>query len=315
MFLALANVSNMGIYNLTWQSFFPDAVAEWRRNDVLTFRARCTMIVQLIAPLLVGTILTSIASDEGVIRAHQAFYIIAAVLLFSNAFHIRKIKATQETEPKRISGAEMKIAMGRLVRNKPFIIFSVTILFFHMTWHMDWTMYFIGQANYLNMNPFMLSLTPITGMVTQLATLKYWSKNNAKQGVERPLVYGMLGMAICPIGIIVGVSLPQGIGIAVFLVFHAIGHLAFANITLNLFQCLLKVVDSEYRSFSISVYTCMITLSNAIMPVAGVALYRALGADVNGLRYAFAIMFVLRIIAAGLWMLRTRYSRLKEQAV
>lgn len=306
--VALGNASNHGLYNLSWQAFFPEAVSEQSRNIVLTFRARMTMIVQLIVPLLVGGVLTAIPSHDGKIAVHQAFYILAAVLLFSNAVHLRKIKPVQPAEPKRISLAEMKIAGGRLLKNRPFTIFSLTILFFHMTWHMDWTLYFIGQANYMGMNEIMLSLTPVSGMVAQLVTLKFWSRNNTKNGVERPLTYGMLGLSLCPLGIIVGVSLPSGHGPFAFLAIHAIGHLAFASVTLNLFQCLLKVVDNEYRSFSISVYTCLITLSNAVMPVAGVAVYRALGADVNALRYTFFILFLLRILAAGLWMLRIKRS-------
>jgi len=313
IFLSLANASTFGFYNLSWQAFFPEAVPEWKRNDVLTFRARMTMLVQLVVPLLVGGILTAIASDEGKIAAHQVFYVVAAVFVISNAFHVRRIKAVKPAEPKRMSFAEMKTAGKRLVKNKPFIIFSMTILFFHMTWHMDWTLYFIGQRNYLQMNEIMLSIAPITAMLAQLVTLKFWSKMNTKRGVERPMVYGMLGLALCPLAIIVGTSLPLSYGPFVFLVIHAVGHLAFANITLNLFQCLLKVVDEEYRSFSISVYSCMITLSNAVMPIVGVAIYRGLGGDVNALRLTFAMLFVLRVLAAGLWLLRLKLQ--PQQAV
>ena len=308
IFVALANVS-AAMYNMSWQAFFPEAVAEHDRNNVLTFRARMTMIVQLVLPLAVGTILASIQSDAGKIAAHQVFYIITAMLLLSNAIHIRKIKATHPSEPKRISFAEMKIASGRLAKNKPFIIFCLAILFFHMTWHFDWTLYFIAQRDYMGMNEVMLSLAPVGGMLGQLLTLKFWSKNNAKQGIEFPLVYGMLGLIFSPIAVILGVSLPQSYGPFVFLAFHALGHMAFANITLNLFQCLLKVVDDEYRSFSISVYTCLITLSNAVMPVVGVLVYEAWGGDLNALRYTNLLLLVLRVVAAGLWLLRLRWSR------
>jgi len=71
----------------------------------------------------------------------------------------------------------------------------------------------------------------------------------------------------------------------------------------------LQVADEEYRSFSISVYTCLVCLSNAVMPVAGIALYRALGGDRNGLKLAFAIIFILRIAAAGLWLSRWRWQK------
>lgn len=320
-FLALASVS-VGITTLAWQSYFPEVVPEdaWdegvreSRNNVLTFRARMTMIVSLVAPLLIGIILTAIQSDGGKIAAHQAFYVLAAVMLAANAFHFRKIKAVRPATPKRVSFAQLKIAARRLSKNKYFIFFALVILFFHMTWHVDWTLYFIGQRNYLGMNEFLLSLTPVVAMISQLSTLKRWSRNNTRQGVERPFVWGILGLALCPVAMIVGLSIPiRALGVPAFLLIHAIGHLAFANITLNLLQCLLKVVDEEYRSFSISVYTVLITLSNAVMPVAGVAMYRgfggALGDYRTGLIATFAIVFAARILAAGLWMLYVKKGR------
>jgi len=106
---------------------------------------------------------------------------------------------------------------------------------------------------------------------------------------------------------IVAVSLPVSVGPHLFVVFHMIAHIPFCAITLNLFQCLLQVVDDEYRSLTMSVFACLICFSNAIMPVAGVALYHALGGDINGLRFTFGIIFVLRIIAAGLWLLRWKF--------
>jgi len=316
-FMALANVSG-GMINLAWQSYFPEVVPEEgvreTRNSVLTFRTRMTMTVSLVAPLSIGTILTAIQSEEGKIMAHQAFFTLAAVLMIANAFHFRKIKAVRPAEPKRVSFEQLKIAARRLSKNKLFIWFSLAILFFHMMWHADWTLYFIGQRNYIGMNEFWLSLTPVGAMLAQLLTLKRWSRNNAKQGVEFPLIYGMIGLAFCPIAIIIGVSIPnQLLGTIVFLIVNALAHLSFANISLNLFQCLLKVVDEEYRSFSISVYTVMITLSNAIMPVAGVALYRGLGGNRQAIITTFAILFVMRIIAAGMWLIYVKYAgRMRE---
>lgn len=308
IFLALGNLFTMGLYNLSWQAFFPEAVAEGSRNTVLTFRVRITMIVQVVMPLLVGVILTAIPSHDGKIAAHQVFYMLAAVLLVSNSFHLRKIKATQPAIPKQVSLSEMKTAAKRLMKNKPFVLFCLTILFFHMMWHMDWTLYFIGQANYMHMNELLLSLTPVSAMLAQLVTLKFWSKNNARKGVELPLTYGMLGLALCPVAMIVGVSLPASFGPYVFLAIHALGHLAFATVTLNLVQCLLNVVDCQNRSFAMSIYFSLITLSNAVMPVVGVAIYRVLGGDVNALRYTFAALFFLRLLAAGLWVVQVKLN-------
>ena len=312
IFFALAAVSVNGLYNLAWQAFFPEAVPEKERNTVLTFRARMTMIVSLVAPLAIGGILVSIPSDEGKIITHQIFYLLAAVLLVVNALHFKKIKAVMPAEPKRISWSEMKTAGRRLVGNKQFILFTLVILFFHMTWHMDWTLYFVGQERYLEMNELLLSLTPAGGMLAQLLTLKFWSKKSARQGPDRPLKYGILGLALNPVAMIVGTSLPNPAGTIVFLILHFVATLAFANIMLNVFQCLLKVVDEEYRSFSISIYTCLIMLSNAIMPRVGVVIYNGFGGNLNALRMTFVIAFVLRIAATGLWVLRVRYFKRTE---
>ena len=313
VFSAFAAVSVNGFYNLAWQAFFPEAVPEEGRNTVLTFRARMTMLVQMVVPLAIGAILLAVPSEGGKIHTHQLFYVCAALLLGANAIYFKKIKALRPAAPKRVSFAEMKTAAGRLLGNKQFIVFTLVILFFHMMWQMDWTMYFVGQQQYLEMNELLLSLTPAGGMVAQLLTLKFWSKRSAKQGPDKPLTYGILGLALNPIAMIVGVSIGGGAGTVVFLVIHFIATLAFANVALNLFQCLLKVVDDEYRSFSISIYSCLMMLSNAIMPRVGVVLYNGLGADLNGLRMMFAVAFVLRLVATGLWVLRVRYFRAYEK--
>ena len=309
IFLALALISANGMYNLAWQAFFPEVVKEESRNSVLTFRARMTMLVSLIVPLAVGTILTAIPSYDGRILAHQGFYILAGVMLLINVLHIKKLKAVVPAMPKKVSLAEIKVAGSRLIRNKQFIIFTLAILFFHMAWHIDWTLYFIGQANYLQMNAFFLSLTPVSGMVAQLITLKFWSKRNTKHGVDSSMTFGIFGLVVNPIAIIVGIALPHPFGIAAFLTLHFIAMLSFANITLTLFQCLLKVVDTEYRSVFISIYTCLITLSNGVMPVLGVMLYQSLGSNARALQHAFAIVFVIRIIAGLVWIARLKYVK------
>jgi len=316
VFLALALVSTNWLYNLAWQAFFPEAVKEENRNTILTFRARMTMIVALIVPLAVGAILTAIPDYANKIRAHQIFYVLAAILLIVNAFYLKRIKSVTPIAPKKVSFAELKTAAKSLTKNKPFIIFSLVILFAHMSWHIDWTLYFIGQVNYLHMNELMLNIAPVLGMVAQLSTLKFWSKFNAKRGMEIPIAFGIFGMAIHGFAIIVGTSLPSPFNFIVFWVFHFIAQLSFSAVVLNLFQCLLKVVDSEYRSFSISIYTCLITLSNAIFPRVGVLTYQALGGNLNAIRYTFVIVFAVRVAAGVLWMFWIKYNKhVVQQAV
>jgi len=156
------------------------------------------------------------------------------------------------------------------------------------------------------MNEFQIGLTTLGATVVQFLTMRFWSRVNEKHGVVLPVAFGIIGLSLCPVAMIISLSLPLSIAPYVFLTLHAIASLPLATTTLNMLQCLLQVADEEYRSFSISVYTCLVCLSNAVMPVAGVALYRSLGGGRDGLRYAFAIIFALRIIALFLWLLRRK---------
>ncbi|MCL2721617.1 MAG: MFS transporter [Treponema sp.] len=305
----------LALYNIAWQSFFPTVVDLTNRNYVLTLRTRIFLLISAVAPLLTGIVLAVIKSLEGKIIAHQLFFIVSIFVFLLAIFNFNKFRRSRPIVPKRISLAEMKGSCVSLLHNKPFLLFAAVALFFHATWHFDWTLYFISQVNYLHMNEFQLGLAPLGAAAIQLLTLRFWSRKNEKHGVVLPFTFGILGLSLCPAFMIVAVSLPPSLGPHLFVVLHIIAHIPFATITLNLFQCLLQVVDEENRSFSMSVFACLICLSNAVMPVAGIVLYRALGGDLNGLRYAFAIIFALRIVAAGLWLFRWRLTITKQDVL
>jgi len=311
--LSLA-VGAMALYQIAWQSFFPSVVDLKTRNQVLTLRTRVILIVNMIVPLLIGLVLVNIGNINGKIIAHQIFFLCTVLLLLLTAMNFNRFRTVRKQElPKRISLAEIQSAGKSLLQNKPFILFTFTALFFHMTWHLDWTLYFIGQVKYLGMNEFLVGLVPMSAAAIQFITLKFWSRKNERFGVVLPFTFGILGLSLCPVFMIVAVSLQIPAAPYLFIIFHMIAHIPFCAVTLNLFQCLLQVVDEKNRSFSMSVFACLLCLSNAVMPVAGVALYHALGADINGFRYTFAIIFVLRIIAAGFWLLRWRSMQVASQ--
>jgi MFS family permease len=312
VFLALA-VGAMATYNISWQSFLPDVVELRERNRVLTMRSHMDVFISIPLPLLVGAILLQTQVGRGKIIVHQCFYFFAALALVLAALNYRKIKAVRRTEPKSVSFYEVKRAVKSVLHNKQYLLFLAVTLFFYMTWHFDWTLYFWGQFSYLKMNEFQIGLTTLGATVVQFLTMRFWSRVNEKHGVVLPVAFGIIGLSLCPVAMIISLSLPISIAPYVFLTLHAIASLPLATTTLNILQCLLQVADEEYRSFSISVYTCLICLSNAVMPVAGVALYRALGGDRNGLRYAFAIIFILRILALFLWLLRRKRQMMLKQ--
>jgi len=308
VFLALA-AGSMATYNISWQSFFPEVVDIKERNRVLTMRSHMDVFISIPLPLLVGAVLLRTAAGSGKVIVHQCFYLFAALFLVLAALNYRRIKAVRPAAPKRVSFFEINKTVKRLSHNRQYLLFIAAALFFYMMWHFDWTLYFIGQVNYLKMNEFQIGLTTLGATTAQFLTMRFWSRVNEKHGVVLPVTFGILGLSLCPIVMIISTSLPVSFGCYVFLPLHAIVSLPLATTTLNMLQCLLQVADEENISFSISVYTCLVCLSNAVMPVAGVVLYRSLGGGRDGLRLSFAIIFILRIAAAGLWLLR--WKRLK----
>jgi len=299
-FLAVA-AGAIATYNITWQSFFPEVVRLEERNYVLTRRSHMDVFISLPLPILIG-ILLHFAEGRGKIIVHQCFYLSSVLFLTLAAVNYRGIKAVRHITPKRVSFEETKKAVKSILHNKNYTEFLSAALFLYMTWQFDWTVYFIGQVNYLRMNEFQIGLTTLAGTGAQFLTMRFWSRVNEKYGVVFPVTFGILSLCLYPLVMIFSVSLPVSIGVYVFLPLHAIVSLPFATITLNIIQCLLHVADEAYHSFSISVYTCIICLSNAIMPVAGVALYRALGGDRNGMRLTCAIVFASRIAAMYVWL-------------
>jgi MFS family permease len=304
---------SMALYNLAWQSFFPNVVDLSKHNYVLTLRTRVSLPVGVVMPLVIGVILASIKTINGKIAAQQIFYLIGISLFLSAVLNFRRFRKFHQPVPNTISLSEMKKAGKSLFKNKPFLTLASVTLFFYLTWHSDWTLFFIGQVTYLGMNEFQLGIMVTSVAAVQMLTLKFWSRINERYGVVFPFVFGILGLSLCPVIMIAAVSMSASINQVFFMVAFALAHFPMCVIGLNLFQCLLQVVDEKHRSFYLSIFTCLVCLSNAIMPVAGVALYSFMGNDINSLRYTLGIIFILRLIAAGVWLLRWRMQK-KEEA-
>ena len=91
-----------------------------------------------------------------------------------------------------------------------------------------------------------------------------------------------------------------------FLIMNTLANITFAAVNLNMMQCLLQVVPENNKTLYISIYTVLVTLSNAFMPLIGVVGYTKLGADLKALQLMFWIIFVFRIVSTGLWRFRDR---------
>lgn len=306
VFLLLISIS-MGpftIYNTSWQAYFSDITPVEKRNHILTSRNRWTFLISIFVPLVSGGLLASADSNNGKIAIHQAYFWVACGVLLFQVYVLSRIKSSREGRSTRLSLADFRNVLNELAKNKKFLIFVGIALYFYLTWQFDWTLYFIGQVKYLKMNEAWLSYVNIGGALMQFATIGFWSRVNEKRGVRFGVIAGSIGLACCPLVMIISTSAPSSAGPVLFLLLNTLANVAFATIPLNLLQCLLQVIPDRIKTISISIYTLFITFSNAVMPMAGVGLYSLLGGDLAALHRTFTIIFFLRIIAVALWTLR-----------
>jgi hypothetical protein len=190
------------------------------------------------------------------------------------------------------------------MKNKKFLGFLGVALFFYMCWQADWTLYYIGQIKYLKLNEAWLSYVSVGGSLVQFLTIGFWSNINEKYGVRFPVIVGSLALSLFPLVMILCTTLSSDIAPLTFLILSTLSNFAFATITLNIIQCLLQVIPEKNKTLSISIYTFIVALSNAVMPIVGVRVYTVLGGDLKAFQITFLIIFVFRIVATVLWILR-----------
>jgi MFS family permease len=298
------SVGPMTLYNTSWQAYFSDIVPIEERNKVFTLRTKWTFVINVAAPLLTGTLLASAAFNAQKIRFHQAFLMASCIFILLQILTLKRISGGSSKAVSSISFKDLKDVAVELSHNRRFLGFMGVALFFYMGWQSDWALFYIGQVNYLKLNEAWLSYVGVGGAAVQFLTIGFWSRVNERKGVRFSLIPGALGLSLFPLVMILCTSLPSSIAPIVFLALCTLSNFAFATLSLNILQCLLQVIPEKNKTLSISLYTLLISLSNALMPMAGVKLYTMLGANLKALQITFFVIFAMRITAAGLWTLR-----------
>lgn len=304
LILFAASVGPMTIYNVSWQAFFSDMVNAEKQNHIMTYRTALTFVIGIIIPFISGSLLALANTNDSKIRIHQIYFWISAALLMLQIFVLKQIKGNPSTSSAIPEASHFKNVFSELLHNKKFLGFVGVAIFFYATWHIDCTLYFIGEVNYLKLDEAWLGYINIGSTLMQFLTIGFWSRMNQKYGVRYGIIFGNLGLAFCPICMIVATSLPLPQGKYVFLIMNTLAHIAFATVNLNILQCLLQVIPTKNKTLSISLYTILVTLSNAFMPMFGVMIYTKLGGNLIGLQTTFLMIFILRIVSTVFWFFR-----------
>ena len=296
---AALGAGTVTLFNSIWQAYFADVIPEEMVNRAYSARNRATFIAHTAAALVSGAILTSVASVSGKITTHQIYFVFAAALTLLQIGILMKIKGGNVKYQSGKSMKDLKEAVVDLARNKRFLFFAAVAVLFYITWRMDGTIFYLGQVKYVGLSEFWLNASMAACTTGQVLSVGFWAKLNEKMGCRFGIIFGALGLVISPACIIVPLSFEGGARIAVHLVLRFISDIGFTTVSLNFLQNLLQVIPEKNRALSIAVYTTLITIVSSFMPLVGVEVYTALGANEQAMVSTFLIMGALRVVSLG----------------
>ncbi len=288
----------MSLYGSSWQSFFSDITLPEDRNVIYAHRTRMNTAVGIVFPLIIGLILTAASGGEKIV-VHQIYYFLALPLSIGQAFLLRKIPIDPKPKADRFRIRELIQTASSTFRSRPFLGFLGVALLAYIGWQMDWSIYFLAQFRYLMLSEAQMSLVAVLSSVTQFLMMGLWLRVSSRKGVRFVFIIGIGGFAFCSLIMLFSLLLPLSFGVPFYYVFHCIGASAFSAFQLSLFLCLLEVIPNVNKTLSIAIYSTVILVSNAIMPLTGVHIYNLLGEDKNAMIITIGIVAVIRIVATG----------------
>lgn len=312
IFLALT-AGLVAAYNAQWQNLFAAAVAPPLQNNTHAFRSRFMFVIGTVTPLLCGNAMARFAETDGKLMVLRIFYYLSAAFLFLQAFILSRLEvAPNVTTGKRFSLSDLMEVFPDLAKNKKFLFFFGCVLFFYTGWHLDWSMWYIGETQYVGYTEAHLSYFNALCSVFQLLGLGFWAKMNVKKSIHFSIIFGFASLMLCPPTIMAAALMGGQAGVWFFMLFGSALNFPQACIGLCVLQMLLGSIGEKNRALTISLYTMAITLSNSIMPYLGVQLYNALGADLRAFYIFNSIAWVWRICSTSLFIWRYRLYKKKH---
>ncbi|MFQ9814057.1 MAG: MFS transporter [Hominenteromicrobium sp.] len=305
MFLGMT-VGGIALYNAQWQTFFGDAVEPGLRNSVFTFRSRCLFFVGIVVPLLCGNIMTLMPDTEGKLIVLRIFFYAAGVCMLLQALVLRRIPCPpRKAEEKQEMGLKMfPEALNQMVRSKPFRGFFICIMLFYLSWHLDWSLWYIAETKYAGMNEAQLSFFQALCSICQMIFIGFFSKLCRRKSEHFTIIFVCAGLLLCPITVASMTLLPQSARMPYFMILALIGNIPQGATNMCVVQLLLQATPKKNRALIISIYTLFVTLSNSLLPFFGVSVYTALGANDTAIftvnviesaaRFGVLIMMILR---------------------
>lgn len=218
-FVSLAFTAGaLAIYNAQWQAMFGAAVSLRQRNDVYAFRNQFMFVIGILAPVICGILMGRCHTADGKLLVLRSFFYLCAVCVLLQAAAIKKIPVEQQEEGKapveagkassRFSVSDLLEAITSVGKNKALRWFFVPVVFFYITWQLDWSMWYLGQVKYCKMSEMTLSICNGVFNIGQLAAVGMIAKVVRKKSPDFALIFAGIGLCFCPVIMILVPHLP-----------------------------------------------------------------------------------------------------------
>lgn len=295
------------LYNAQWQTFFGDVVQSQARNSVLTLRNRAMFVWGIATPLVCGVVMNG---PVDTMRMYQLFFLLCALAAMLQAAVVSGIPTPErQRASEKFSIGELGRAVREMAGSRQFLLFFVPVVLFYMSWQMDWSMWYIGQVQYLKLTESQMTIFSGVFNIGQLAAIGVLSKSVQKRGVDRTLPFAALGLCSCPLIMMLCSRLPASQRMIPFTVLVTVLNAPQCATNLCIVQILLRVAPRSCRSLAVSLFTLTTTLTNCLMPYLGVRMYTALGADYRALMLFNVATLLSRLLTLGLLLWRCKYVK------
>lgn len=310
----------LSIYNSIWQAFFGDVTPIEQRNRVYAFRNRFIFIIATAAPLLCGALLGMCGDTAGKLRVMQWLYYLCGGLALLNAWVIARMPGGRRSPEAlarlpKVSPSAIAQVLGGLFRDRRFLSYFGSIMFFYVGWHLDWSVWYIGQVQYVGMSEVDLSVYSALVSIAQLAGMGAFVRMVERRGVQKTFLLPLVSIALCPVVMYCSLIAPNGAGPAAMIAMATVIFLPQCATNLCLVQMLLDAIPQENRSLIVSLNMVFVTLSNALIPFLGVQIYRLLGGDRRAFVLFEALMLLLRGSVLLVFALRARRQGRRERNI
>ncbi|MCM3364571.1 MFS transporter [Niallia sp. MER TA 168] len=286
VFIVLVGIMNFpfSFANLSWQAFIGDIIQEDRRSDFFSTRNKMMTLIGMISTFFIGIFLQFFDKTDSI--PFVGLYLLAFVL---GLLEINYLKKHVEPKKKELPKKRTTHFGISVFRNKAFLYFIISALFFNFAWQMCWTLFSIYQIKYAGATGLWISLFAVANSIGQIISFKWWARMADKHSNAKMLILVSLGMAIAPFITIFSTNL-------VFLVITNIfAGLFVSGTVLMLFNQLLDVTNEDNRSLCISNYNILLAFVAFIAPQFGVFIlettniYTAM--NISGFLRAFSGIF------------------------